>query len=80
MRAVGALLSLRLDQATRFGPLEHPVQQQVLNPTGDKACAELRQYAEMKARVGQIERKPIFQSMRPRTASAACRSLRCSRN
>ena len=45
VRAVGALLAAHPHQATGFEVLEHPVQQQVLGPAGDKAGAELGQDA-----------------------------------
>ena len=53
--AVGALLAPRLDQATCFEAIQHPVQQQVLCPTSNQTGAELRQHAEMETRMGQIE-------------------------
>ena len=58
--AVGALLAPGLDQAARLEALEHGVQQQVLCPSRDKAGAELGEYAEVKAGVGQLEPERVF--------------------
>ena len=55
MRAVGALLAARLDQAARLETLEHGVQQQVLRLAGDKAGAELGQHAEVEPGIGELK-------------------------
>ena len=60
VRAVGALLATGPDQATRLEALEHGVQQPVFCPSRDKAGAELGEYAEVKAGVGQIEPERVF--------------------
>ncbi len=60
LRAVGALLAPRLDQAACLEALQHPVQQEVLRPLSDEAGAELRKHAEVKARVGQLEAERIL--------------------
>ena len=71
MRAVGALLAARLDQATRLEAREHRIQQQMLRSACDKACAELRQHAEVEARVGQLEAKGIL-PINPGTHGVGC--------
>ena len=60
VRAVGALLAPRLDQATRLEALEHAVQQQVLRLPGHQAGAELGQHAEVEAGVGQLEPERVL--------------------
>ena len=52
VRAVGALLAVRLDQATCLEALEHRVQQPMLRLSGDEARAELGQHAEVEPGVG----------------------------
>ena len=55
VRAVGALLAARFDQATRLETLEHRVQQPVLRLPGDEARAELGQHAEVEPGVGELK-------------------------
>jgi len=60
VRAVGALLAPRLDQAAGFEALQHPVQQEVFRPLRDEAGAELRQHTEVEPWVRQLEPKRIL--------------------
>ena len=60
VRAVGALLTARFNQATRLETLEHRVQQPVLRLPGDEARAELGQHAEVEPRVGELKPECIL--------------------
>jgi hypothetical protein len=68
VRAVGALLAPRLDQAACLEALEHAVQKQVLRPARDEARAELGKHAEVEAGIGQLEPERVF----PIDASTHC--------
>src|SRR5947209_153157 len=74
MRGVAALASARFEIASLPQPAEQQVkEEQVLLPA-EQALPKLDQHRVIKAGVAQ------FQSSRPRTASAACRSDKPSRN
>ena len=60
VRAVGALLAPRLDQAACLEALEHAIQRQVLCPTRDEARTKLGKHAEVKAGIGQLEPERVF--------------------
>jgi hypothetical protein len=60
VRAGGALLAACLDQTPVLEALQHGIQQQGLGPAGDQASAELREPAEVKAGVGQLEAEGVL--------------------
>jgi hypothetical protein len=58
--AVGPLLTPSLDQAVSLEVVKHPVQEQVLRPARYQARPELRQHAEVEARIGKLEPEGIL--------------------
>jgi hypothetical protein len=58
--------------------LQHDLEQVLIVFSGKQARSELTENGKVKARI--LKLKAYFRSIRPRTASAACRSDRFSRN
>jgi len=80
MRGVSSLPPPGLEDAELSGDLKHPLQQALLRAAGQKTVSKLAEDAEVKARVRQLEAEQVLPVDPPRTASAACRSLKPSRN
>src|SRR4051812_33688366 len=77
---VGALLAACLDQAALAQVLQHDLEQVLIVFSGKQARSELTENGEVKPASSRSRLKAYFRSIRPRTASAACRSDRFSRN
>lgn len=79
---IRTLLATGLDQPELAAPVQHPVEAQAREFVLDQPAAVLAQDAVVKAWVFQFEAEGVFQSIRPATATAtaACRSVRCSTN
>jgi hypothetical protein len=68
MRAVRALTSTGLEQPAGLEMHQHPVQQQVLGFCLEQPVAELRQHAEVKSRICQLQPQRVL----PVDARAHC--------
>ena len=81
MSRVGALAAPHLEVAAILAPLEQPLQEQPLLAAFQKPRTELRDSTE-KLKPGSLRLRPraYFQSIRARTASAACLSESPSEN
>ena len=68
------------DQAEFLDLVQQGVQKPLFGLTVDQARAELAEHGVIEAGIGQFQTQAYFQSMRPRTASAAWRSDKPSTN